>query len=369
MIPNGHQTINSVDIKAVTRVLKSDWLTQGPKVLEFEKALAEYCGAKYAVAVCNGTAALHLAYLAAGLKKGDEVITTANTFAATANMVLTCGARPVFCDIRKDTYNIDETKIEKLITKKTRAIVPVHFAGHPCEMDNILRIAKKYRLLVIEDACHALGAKYKNKKIGGLQSDMSVFSFHPVKSITTGEGGAILTNDKIYYEKLKLLRSHGVVKDKNGFNVMKELGYNYRLTDIQASLGLTQLKRLDKFLKIRHQLVKLYDGEFKNIREIIPPIELHGDYSSWHLYVIRVKDSKYRLPLFNFLIKNGVAVNMHYPTVYLHPFYKKNYLNRNLCLQAEQYARDAITLPIHVSLTVNNIKFITNIIKRFFIKI
>ncbi|MEK7173425.1 MAG: aminotransferase class I/II-fold pyridoxal phosphate-dependent enzyme, partial [Patescibacteria group bacterium] len=188
MIPYGHQSIDVGDIRAVAGVLKSDWLTQGPKVAEFEKALAKYCGAKFAVAVSSGTAALHLAYLVAGIGKGDEVITSPNTFVATTNMMLAVGAKPVFCDIRKDTYNIDETKIENLITPRTKAIVPVHFAGHPCEMDEILKIAKRNKLVVIEDACHALGAKYKNKKIGSL-SDMTVFSFHPVKVITTGEGG------------------------------------------------------------------------------------------------------------------------------------------------------------------------------------
>ena len=215
MIPYGHQSINKKDIEAVVKVLKSDWLTQGPNVLEFEKALAKYCGAKYAVAVNNGTAALHLAYLTAGLKKGDEVITSPNTFAATANMMMAVGAKPVFCDIHPDTYNIDESKIENLITKKTRAIVPIHFAGQPCKMDEINRIAKKHKLIIIEDACHALGAKYKGKKIGACDfSDMAVFSFHPVKSIATGEGGVILTNDKKYYEKLILLRNHGIYKDK-----------------------------------------------------------------------------------------------------------------------------------------------------------
>ena len=195
MIPYGRQCIDKKDIAEVSKILGSDRITQGPKVEEFEKALAKYCNAKYALAVSSGTAALHLAYLAAGLKSGDEVITTPNTFVATTNMLIAVGAKPVFCDIRLDTYNIDENQIEKLITPQTKAIVPVHFAGQPCEMDKILKIAKKHKLLVIDDACHALGAKYKNKKIGSI-GNMSVFSFHPVKSITTGEGGAILTNNK-----------------------------------------------------------------------------------------------------------------------------------------------------------------------------
>ncbi len=230
MIPYGRQQIDKKDMESVIGVLGSDFLTQGPKTKELEEKLARYCGSKYAVLVCNGTAALHLAYLAAGIKNGDEVITTPNTFAATSNMLLLLGAKPVFCDIRLDTYNIDESRIEKLINKRTKAIVPVHFAGHPCEMGAILKIAKKHKLIVIEDACHALGAEYKNKKIGGL-GDMTTFSFHPVKSITTGEGGAILTNNENYYHKLLELRSHGIHKDENGFNVMTCLGYNSRLTD------------------------------------------------------------------------------------------------------------------------------------------
>src|SRR3989338_338438 len=228
-IPYGRQKIDDNDIKAVVKVLRSDWLTQGPSVKQFEKSLAKYCGAKFAVAVSNCTAALHLAYLAADLNAGDEVITTPNTFVATSNMLVAVGAKPVFCDIRLDNYNLDETKIEELITPRTKAIVPVHFAGHPCEMDKILGLARKHNLLVIEDACHALGASYKNKRVGCI-GDMSVFSFHPVKSITTGEGGAILTDNPEFYKKLAHLRTHGITKDKNGFNVMTALRYNYRIT-------------------------------------------------------------------------------------------------------------------------------------------
>src|SRR3990167_2153653 len=226
LIPYGRQTIDADDIRVVVKVLKSNWLTQGPTVKKFEESLAKYCGAKFAVAVSNGTTALHLAYLAAEIGADDEVITTPNTFVATTNMLIAVGAKPVFCDIRLDNYNIDEAKIEELITAKTKAIVPVHFAGYPCHMDKILSLAKKHNLLVIEDACHALGASYKNKKIGGI-GDMSVFSFHPVKSITTGEGGAILTNNYELYKKLTHLRTHGITKNDKGFNVMTALGYNY----------------------------------------------------------------------------------------------------------------------------------------------
>ena len=244
MIPYSRQSISDDDIAAVTAVLRSDWLTQGPTVAAFEKALAEYCGTKFAVAVPNGTAALHLAYKAVGLSEGDELITSPNTFVATTNMALVCGAKPVFADIRRDTRNIDEAKIEALITKKTKAIVPVHFAGHPCEMDAIRHIAKKHDLLVIEDACHAIGAEYNGRRIGSL-SDLSVFSFHPVKPITTGEGGAILTNNEEYYKKTLVLRTHGIMKDPKKtesigkwFYEMVDMGFNHRITDIQCALGI-----------------------------------------------------------------------------------------------------------------------------------
>ena len=366
-IPYGRQSIDKNDIAEVVKVLKSDWLTQGPKIQEFEKSLAKYCEAKYAVAVSSGTATLHLAYLAAGIKKGDEVITTPNTFAATANMLLAVGAKPVFCDIRPDTCNIDELKIEKHITKKTKAIVPVHFAGHPCEMDTILRVAKKHKLLVIEDACHALGAKYKNKKIGSI-GNMTVFSFHPVKSITTGEGGAILTNNKNLYKKLVHLRSHGIIKNKDGFNVMTALGYNYRLTDIQASLGLSQMKRLDNFINTRHRIVDLYNQELKNIKEIILPVELPDNHSSWHIYVIKTIKQETRNKLTKYLKSAEVGVNFHYPAVYSHPYYRKNgYKNINL-KNTETYQKSCLTLPLHTRLTRQDVKYVCKEIKKFFAK-
>jgi perosamine synthetase len=368
MIQYGKQNINKEDIKCVVDVLKSDWLTQGPKVKEFEDALAHYCGSKYAVVCSNGTAALHLAYLTAGLKKGDEVITTPNTFVATSNMLLAVGAKPVFCDIRLDTYNIDENKIEKTVTKKTKAIVPVHFAGQSCEMEKIKQIAKKNNLIVIEDACHALGAEYKGVKVGSCKySDMTVFSFHPVKPITTGEGGAILTNNKSYYQKLLTLRSHGIHKDRSGKNVMTELGYNYRMTDLQAALGISQLKRLDKFIKKRQQVVKWYEGELKNIKEIILPFEIEENLSGWHLYVIRVKNPKLRDNLFKFFHKNGICVNFHYPAVCSHPHYRRNGYKKAI-KNMEIYQRSCITLPCYTQLDRNKIKFITVIINNFYIK-
>jgi len=370
MIPYGHQYIDKKDIEAVLDVFKSDWITQGPKIIEFEKALAKYCGAKFAVVCSSGTAALHLAYLAAGLKKGDEVITTPNTFAATANMLLAVGAKPIFCDIRLDTYNIDESRIEKLVTKRAKAIVPVHFAGHPCEMEKIWKIAKKHKLLVIEDACHALGARYRNSKIGSCSySDMAVFSFHPVKSITTGEGGAILTNNEKYYKKLISFRNHGIHKDKQGKNIMTELGYNYRITDIQAALGISQLKKLDEFIRARCRVVKWYEEELKNIKGIILPQELKNIYSSWHIYVIRTVDSMLRDKLMEYLKENGVGVNFHYPAVYSHPYYRNiGYKNFKLP-KTEIYQNSCLTLPCYPALNRLNACLISRLIKKFFSKL
>ena len=364
-IPYGRQAIDDDDIKAVVKVLRSDWLTQGPAVREFEDSLAKYCNAKYAVAVSNGTAALHLAYLAAGLGVGDEVITTPNTFVATTNMLLAIGAKPVFCDIRLDNHNIDETKIEKLITPKTKAIIPVHFGGHPCDMDKILSIAKKHGLFVIEDACHALGAKYKNKKIGGI-GDMTVFSFHPVKSITTGEGGAILTNNPVFYKKLAHLRTHGITKDSNGFNVMTALGYNYRITDIQTALGISQLKKLDKFVKARRQVFNIYKKELANVKEVITPSITKNSISSNHLFVIRTKDPAKRGVLAEFLKQNGIGVNFHYPTVYSHPYYRENGYRDLTLKNADIYHNSCITLPLYATLKTNQIKYVCNKIKEFY---
>jgi len=367
MIPYGKQSIDKKDIKAVAETTAAPFLTQGPKVAEFENALAKYCGVKYAVAVSNGTAALHIAYLAAGLKSGDEAITTPNTFVATTNMLLAVGTKPVFCDTKNDTYNIDETKIEKLITEKTKAIIPVHFAGHPCEMDKIMETAKRRKLIVIEDACHALGAEYKNRKIGGM-SDMTVFSFHPVKSITTGEGGAVLTDSEIFYKKLLSLRSHGIHKDENGFNVMTEMGYNYRLTDIQAALGISQLKKLDKFVKARHKIVAWYKKYFADNQNIILPEEKPENYSAWHLYVIRTKKKEDRMPLYNFLKKGDIGVNFHYPAVYSHPYYRQNGYQSVSCPCADLYSDTAISLPIYPELCEKDVKYVAKTINSFFNK-
>lgn len=364
-IPYGRQVIDNNDVKAVVRVLKSDWLTQGPAVRQFEESLAKYCDAKYAVAVSNGTAALHLAYLAAGLKNGDEVITTPNTFVATSNMLLAVGAKPIFCDIRLDNYNLDENKIEELVTSKTKAIVPVHFAGHPCKMDEILSIAKKHDLLVIEDACHALGASYKNKKIGSI-GDMSVFSFHPVKSITTGEGGAILTNNSEFYKKLTHLRTHGITKDEKGFNVMTALGYNYRITDIQTALGISQMKKLGKFTKARQKIFDVYKKELTGVKEVRTPSMDKNSVPSNHIFVIMTKDPAKRDALANYLKQNGIGINFHYPMVYSHPYYQENGYKEVKLANADLYHSSCITLPIYTTLKTSEIKYISDKIKEFF---
>lgn len=365
IIPYGRQSINHEDRKAVEKTLSSDWLTQGPVVTEFEEQLAKYCGTRFALAVSSGTAALHLAYLSAGIGKGDEVITTPNTFVATTNMLLTVGAKPVFCDIRLDTYNIDETKIEALITKKTKAIVPVHFAGQPCEMQAIRKIAKKHRLLVIEDACHALGASFLGKKVGSI-GDLTVFSFHPVKSITTGEGGAVLTNDKKFYERMKLLRSHGIEKDSRGFNVMNTLGYNYRMNDIQASLGVSQLQRLDSFIAKRRAVVSWYRALLSANKDLTLPRELPGARNAWHLFVVRTARPEDRLPLYAHLQKAGIGVNFHYPPVYSHPYYRAHGYVRLALPKAEHYAATVITLPLYPDLKRFEVAFVCAKIREYF---
>ena len=271
-IPYGRQWIEEDDIQAVIEALKSDFLTTGPRVTQFEKLVAEYTGANYAVAVANGTAALHAACFAAGIGPGDEVITSPITFAASANCVLYCGGIPVFADIDPCTYNIDPNDIRSKITSKTKAIIPVHLAGQPCDMDEIHKIAEQYNLTVIEDGAHALGAEYKGKRIGSL-SDMTTFSFHPVKPITTGEGGIITTNDENLYQKLIMFRSHGITRDpallqKNEgswYYEQQSLGYNYRITDIQCALGISQMKKLDRFIKTRRKLAQRYCNALENL--------------------------------------------------------------------------------------------------------
>lgn len=368
-IPYGRQTIEDDDIQAVIDVLKSDYLTTGPSITEFENKVSDYVGAKYAVAISNGTAALHAACFAAEIGPGDEVITTPITFAASSNCVLYCGAKTVFADVKKDTYNIDPEDIERKITKKTKAIIAVHFTGQPCEMDEIHRIAKKYNLIVIEDAAHALGADYKGKKIGSI-SDMTTFSFHPVKHITTGEGGMIVTNDEKLYEKLVLFRSHGITRNENIMNKNEGawyyeqlyLGYNYRITDIQCALGVSQMNKLDKFIKKRKELVNRYNDAFKDIEDIICPKQKEGCNNSYHLYVIQVPKER-RRAIFDGLRELGIGVNVHYIPVYKHPYYQENGYKDVYCKNAENIYEKFISLPLHYGLTFEEQDYVVEKVK------
>lgn len=370
MIPYSHQFIDKDDLNSVKEAMLSDWLTQGPKVKEFETALAKYCGSKYAVAVSNGTAALQAAYFAINIKKGDEIITSPLTFAATSNAAIWQGAKPVFVDI-DETGNIDPDLIEEKITKKTKAIVAIDYAGLPCNLDRLIKIAKKHGLSLIEDAAHSLGAEYKSKKVGGI-ADLTTFSFHPVKSITTGEGGAIMTNSKELYEKLLVFRSHGITKDQDRFinkshgpwyHEMQELGLNYRLTDIQAALGISQLNKLDSFINKRVGIVERYDKELGGINGLILPKAVFKDRrSSWHLYPIRVR-SENRVFIFEELQKNGIGVQVHYIPVYWHPYYQKLGYKRGSCPNAEKWYGSEISIPIYPSLKKEDQKRVIEVLK------
>ena len=355
-IPYGRQSINEQDIEAVVNVLKSDYLTTGPKIAEFERKVADYTGAKYAVAIANGTAALHAACYAAGIGEGDEVITTPITFAASSNCVLYCGGTPVFADINPETYNISSVDIERKITSKTKAIIAVHFTGQPCEMDQIHEIADKHNLIVIEDGAHALGAVYKGKRVGTL-SDMTTFSFHPVKHITTGEGGMILTDNPKLYERLKLFRTHGITREENlltkndgpWYYEQRDLGFNYRITDIQCALGTSQMDRLPGFLEKRKKIAEQYNEAFAGNNQIQLPYQKEGCDNAWHLYVIRVKNGN-RKEVFEKLRAAGIGVNVHYIPVYQHPYYRSHGYAQVVCPNAEEYYKECISLPMYPDL-------------------
>lgn len=370
MIPYGRQTIEEDDIQAVVDVLRSDYLTTGPKISEFEKMVADYVGAKYAVAISNGTSALHAACFAAGIQAGDEVITTPLTFAASTNCVLYCGGTPVFADVDPKTYNIDPEDIRRKITDKTKAIIAVHLAGQPCDMDEIHKIAKEHNLLVIEDGAHALGSVYKGKKVGTL-SDMTTFSFHPVKPITTGEGGMIVTDNEEFYKKMMLFRSHGITRDENlmtrndgpWFYQQLDLGYNYRITDIQCALGCSQMKKLDRFLSRRKEIVARYNEAFADCENIVTPYQLPETESGWHLYIVQVKNCD-RRKVFEALREQGIAVNVHYIPVYMHPYYQEHGYKEIHCRKAEEVYSHIISLPLYPTLTEEQQEFVIQGIKQ-----
>ena len=372
LIPYGHQCIEEDDIRAVVEVLRSDFLTQGPRVREFEDSLASYCSAKFAAVFSSGTAALHGAYFAAGLGAEDELVTSPMTFLATANASLFLGAQPVFVDVEADTGNIAPDLFEQAITKKTKAIVPVHFGGHPAELKKIAEVAKKHDLILIEDACHALGARYLDTKIGDCKySDMAVFSFHPVKSITTGEGGAVLTNSEDLYKKLVMFRHHGVTKEpdtfrnKNGYAgqwyyEMQYLGYNYRLTDIHCALGISQLSKLDRFIGRRREIVEVYSQTFQNNAFFDTPIEKSYAKSAWHLYPIRLKDEYKgrKAEIFSKLRERGLGVQVHYIPVHLHPYYEQLGYKKGFCPNAEDFYEREISIPIYQGMSDEDVQYV-----------
>lgn len=334
LIPYGRQWLDEEDVRAVVEVLRSDWLTTGPKVAEFEERFAAWVGARYAVAVSSGTAALHAAAFAAGLGPGDEAITSPLTFAASANCVLYQGGRPVFVDVRPDTLNIDPAQVERRITPFTRALIPVDFAGQPCDLEEIVRLARRHGLVVIEDAAHALGATYRGRKVGSL-ADLTTFSFHPVKQITTGEGGMVTTDDPELARRLRLFRNHGITtearerQERGGwFYEMVELGYNYRITDFQCALGLRQLEKLEGFLARRREIASRYQAAFSGLPEAELPVAREDRDSAWHLYILNLNLERLRVnrdPIFAALRAENLGVNVHYIPVHLHPYYQKRF--------------------------------------------
>lgn len=369
MIPYGKQTIEQDDIQAVVDVLKSDFLTTGPKIAEFEQTVADYVGAKYAIAISNGTSALHAACFAAGIGPGDEVITTPLTFAASANCVLYCGGTPVFADVDPKTYNIDPEDIRRKITDRTKAIIAVHLAGQPCDMDAIHSIAREHGLIVIEDGAHALGSVYKGKKVGSM-SDMTTFSFHPVKPITTGEGGMIVTDNEDFYKKMILFRSHGITRDDSmmtrndgpWFYQQFDLGYNYRITDIQCALGCSQMKKLDRFLARRKEIVARYNEAFADCDNIITPYQLSDTESGWHLYIVQVKNCD-RRKVFENMREKGIGVNVHYIPVYMHPYYQEHGYENVHCANAEEIYSHIISLPLYPGLTSEQQDYVIDTLK------
>lgn len=353
MIPYGHQFIDDDDIRAVVEVLRSDWLTTGPKVGEFEESFAQQVGARFGVAVSSGTAALHAAMFAIGVKPGDEVIVPAITFAATANSVVYQGGTPIFADVLPTNLLIDPSRVESLITDRTRAIISVDYAGHPCDYDALNDIAARHGLFLVDDACHALGGSFRGRPVGSL-AGLNTFSFHPVKHITTGEGGLVTTDDPVLASRMRLFRNHGIdsdhyrrEKDGSWEYSMTDLGYNYRLTDLQCALGLSQLKKLTTWVARRREIAARYDRAFGGRGPVVPLKTAPGVAHAYHLYVIRCQE-KGREEAFAGLRGRGIGVNVHYKPVHLHPYYRKRFgTGKGLCPVAEKAYEEILSLPIY----------------------
>ena len=372
MIPYGHQWIDDDDIQAVVDVLRSDWLTTGPYVDEFEQEFAEAVDAKYAVSVSNGTAALHAAMFAIDIKPGDEVIVPPMTFAATANCVVYQGGTPVFADVDQDSLLLDPARVEEKITPITKAIIAVDYSGQPCDYEALRDIANRQKLVLVADACHALGGTYKNRPVGSL-ADLNTFSFHPVKHITTGEGGMITTDDPDLARRMRIFRNHGITTDSRQryqqglwFYGMEELGYNYRLTDIQAALGLSQLHKLNNWVERRREISRRYDQVFAEL-SYLKPLSVRKDVShAYHLYVVRLKLEQLKATrgeIFAALRDKGIGVNVHYIPVHLHPFYRNHYSTGvGMCPIAEAAYEQIISLPMFPALSDKEIDYVMEVV-------
>lgn len=376
----GHQYIDDADIQAVVEVLKSDYLTCGPKIEELEKKLCAVTGAKYAVVCSNGTAALHMACQAAGIGAGDEVITTPITFAASANCALYCGAKPVFADINEETYNIDPAHVESLTTEKTKAVVAVDYTGQSVELDRLLSHCRKHNLVLIEDGAHVIGTSYNGKKNGSI-ADMTTLSFHPVKTVTGGEGGAVLTNSEEYYQKLLLYRSHGITKnpakmehepDGPWYYEQVALGMNYRMTDMQAALIISQLDKLPLFMKRRKEIVEAYDEAFSKLPQLFVQKEIPQSDTTRHLYILRIRPEKLKIDrkqFFEALAAENICCQVHYIPVYYFPYYEKLGYQKGLCPKAEKLYEEEISLPLYYAMTDQDvddvIQAVTKIVEYF----
>lgn len=372
----GHQWIDEEDVQAVNEVLRGDYLTCGPYVTKLEQTLADYTGAKYAVAVSNGTAALHCACIAAGIGPGDEVITTPITFAASANCILYCGGTPVFADIDSDTYNINPQSIREHITPKTKAVIAVDFTGQAVQNREIRAICDEFNLVFIEDAAHAIATKYDGRQVGSL-ADMTCFSFHPVKTITGGEGGAILTNDDKLHEKLVLAHTHGITHDEKlmegaphegpWYYEQISLGYNYRITDFQAALIMSQMKKLDMFKERRKEIVSMYDNVFKDLPEIIIQKEIPESDTCRHLYIIRLaleKLSCSRREFFDAISAENVQCQIHYVPVYWFPYYQHLGYKKGMCPKAEQAYKEIMSIPLYPAMTNQDVEDVIAAVKK-----